>query len=290
MIKHNRILAAALVLALMTLACGFGSTQPVVKIKAGSIQGAEIQLPLPEPSASGVELELRFIAGKLSLAPGAAEGLASGTATFNAVELQPKTEVTGSSYRLYQGDPADKRIPNIEGDIQNEWDLQLANRPMSLYIDAGPYTGSFELGGLSLEKLTIAEIGSDLKAAFSQPNQVEMSTFTFSTGGSNVELKGLANANFEQMTFQSGAGNYTLSFDGELKRDATVKIDSGMGTVNIIIPKGVNARVTFDGGLTSVKVDAPWQQNGNVYSLSGSGPTISVLVTMGAGTLNLKTQ
>ncbi len=288
--QHHSILAAILILVLAAVACGFINKQPAVKIKAGALQGAEIRLPMPQASAAGIELELRFLAGKLNLRPGAVEALASGKATFNAVELQPKTEVTGSSYKVFQGDPANQGIPSIEGDIQNEWDLQLADRPMSLNINAGAYTGGFELGGLSLEKLTITEIGSDLKAAFSKPNRVKMSTFAFSTGGSNVELRGLGNANFEQMTFQSGAGNYTLSFDGELKRDATVKIDSGMSTVNIIVPKGINARVTFDGGLTAVQPDGPWQQNGNVYSLSGSGPTISVAVTMGAGTLNLKTE
>ncbi len=288
--KHHAIPTAVVMLALAAVACGFINKEPAMKIKAGALQGAEIRLPMPEASASGINLELRFIAGKLNLGPGAVEGLAVGKATFNAVELQPKTEVTGSSYKVYQGDPANQGIPNIEGNIQNEWDLQLADRPMSLNINAGAYSGSFELGGLSLERLTITEIGSDLRAAFSQPNRVEMSTFEFSTGGSNVELKGLANANFEQMNFQSGAGTYTLSFDGKLKRDATVKLGSGMSTVNIVIPKGVNAQVTFDGGLTSVKPDGPWQQNGSTYSLSGTGPTISITVTMGAGTLNLKTE
>jgi len=105
-----------------------------------------------------------------------------------------------------------------------------------------------------------------------------------------MELKGLANANFEQMTFNSGAGDYTLSFDGDLQRDASVMIETGASTVNIIVPKGVNAQVTFDGGLSSVKADGGWEQNGNVYTLSGSGPTITITVKMGVGTLNLKTE
>lgn len=288
--KRFQILAAALTWTLLALACGFGSEQPGVKIKAGAAQKADIRVSMPEPSATGVELTLQFIAGKLTLAPGATDGLASGTAIFNAVELEPKTEVSGSSYRLYQGDPAAKALPSIEGDIQNEWDLHLADRPMSLTINAGPYDGSFELGGLSLENLTISEVGSNLTAAFSRPNLVEMSTFAFSTGGSKVILSGLANANFERMTFSSGAGDYTLSFDGDLKRDAAVKIDSGMSTTSIIVPKGVNARVTFEGGLTSINPDGAWQQNGNVYTLAGGGPTISITVTMGAGTLNLNTR
>jgi hypothetical protein len=288
--KRHQILAVILVLALTTVACGFLNKQPVVQIKTGSAQKAEIQLPMPASSTEAVDLELRFLAGKLRVAPGATEGLVTGTASFNATELLPRTEVNGSSYMVYQGDPSNKGIPNIEGNILNEWDLQLADRPMNLTINAGPYSGGFELGGLSLQKLTVTELGSDAKVSFSTPNKTDMSAFAYSTGGSNLELKGLANANFENMTFQSGAGTYTLSFDGELQRGATVKVDSGMSTVNIVVPKGVNARVTFDGGLTSVLTDGPWQKSGNTYSLSGTGPAISITVTMGAGTLNLKTQ
>lgn len=117
-----------------------------------------------------------------------------------------------------------------------------------------------------------------------------MSSFTFSTGGSSMELKGLANANFERMNFSSGAGTYTLSFDGELQRDASVMIDTGASTVNIIVPEGVNARLTYEGGLSSVDAGAGWVKNGNIYTLSGSGPTITITTKIGVGILNLKTE
>jgi len=285
-----RILAAALVLALVAMACSININLPVTKIKTGPTQTVEIQVPMPAEPSTGVGLNLEFVAGELKLAPGASGSLASGTATFNAVDFEPKVEAAGSSYTLRSGDMKIEGIPNFKDDLKNEWDLQLANLPMSLTIQAGAYTGSFELGGLSLKKLAISEGGSDLTGSFSEPNHVEMSSFTFSTGGSKVKLKGLANANFEQMTFSSGAGDYILSFDGELQRDASVTIDSGLGTVNIIVPEGVNAQVTFEGGLTTINKAGGWGQNGDVYTLSGAGPIITITVKMGAGTLNLKTE
>jgi len=290
---RNRIITAALVLALVTLACGLSIKPPITQIKTGPSQTVDIQVLMPKETSTGVELNLEFVAGDLKLAPlttGARGSLVSGRATFNAPDFEPKVESSGSSATLRTGDMKIEGIPVFKDDLKNEWDLQLANTPMSLNIQAGAYSGSFELGGLSLEKLAISEGGSDLTAAFSEPNQVEMSSFTFSTGGSKVELKGLANANFAQMTFNSGAGDYTLSFDGDLQRDASVTIDSGVGTVTIIVPQGVNAQVTFDGGLSSVNADGGWKKNGTVYTLSGNGPTITIMVKMGAGTLNLKTE
>jgi hypothetical protein len=288
--NRNRILAAALALVLVTMACGVNVKSPVTKIKTGPTQIVDIQVPMPEEPSTGVELNLEFVAGDIKLSPGASGSLASGSATFNAADFEPKVVASGSSYTLRSGDMEIEGIPTFEDDLVNEWDLQLADTPMSLNIQAGAYKGNFELGGLSLEKLAISEGGSDLKGAFSAPNQVEMSSFTLSTGGSAMVLKGLANANFEQMTFKSGAGDYTLSFDGDLQRDANVSIDTGAATVNIIVPEGVNAQVTFDGGLSSVNADGGWVQNGNVYTLSGNGPTLTITVIMGMGTLNLKTE
>ena len=117
-----------------------------------------------------------------------------------------------------------------------------------------------------------------------------MSTFTYSTGGSSMVLKGLANANFEQMNFNAGAGDYTLSFDGDFQRDASVMVDAGVSAVKIIVPKGVNAQVSFEGGLSNVKAESGWEQNGDIYSHPGSGAILNITVKMGVGTLNLLTE
>jgi hypothetical protein len=291
--NRKHIFAAALILVMVATACGVKIKSPVTSIKTGPTQTVDIQVPMPAQPVTSVELNLEFVAGELKLTPGAAPGaggyLASGAATFNAVDFVPKVETAGASCTVRQGDLKIEGIPKFQDDFKNQWDLQLANTPMSLNIKAGAYTGNVELGGLSLEKLAISEVGSDVNFTFSAPNQVEMSSFTYGTGGSTIVLKGLANANFEQMTFNSGAGNYTLSFDGDLQRDAGVTIESGVSTVNIIVPKGVNARVSFDGGLSSVNANGGWEQNGDIYTLSGSGPTITISVKMGVGTLNLKT-
>lgn len=286
--NRNCIRAAALILILVSMACGI--KLPVTRIETGPTQTVDIQVPMPEEQSSGVEINLEFAAGELKLTPGASEYLLSGTATYNAVDLAPEVETTGSTYILRSGDEEIEGFPKPDDDLINDWDLQLANTPMSLKIQAGAYTGNLELGGLSLEKLSISEGGSSFMGAFSEPNKVEMSSFTYNTGASTSELKGLANANFEQMTFKSGAGSYTLSFDGDLQRDASVTIDAGVSTVTIIVPEGTAAQVSFEGGLSSVNAEGGWEKNADVYTHSGNGPTITIMVKMGVGTLNLETE
>jgi hypothetical protein len=288
--RINCLFIAALVLALVTMACGANINLPFTRIKTGPTQTVEIQVPLPVESSNSAELTLEIAAGELKLAPGASDYLASGTATFNAVEFKPIIDTSGSSYTLRQGDMRLEGIPNFPDDFQNEWDLQLANIPMSLNIKAGAYLGNAELGGLSIEKLSISDGGADFTGIFSEPNNVVMTSFSYTTGASRAELKGLANANFEQMSFKAGAGDYTLSFDGDLQRDAIVTIDSGVSVVNIIVPKGVNANVTFVDGLSTVTAFGGWEVNGDIYTLAGSGPTLTFTVKMGVGTINLTTE
>jgi hypothetical protein len=288
--KTGSILAAVLVVSLVASACGIAL--PVTKIQTGPRQTFDIQVPLPEDSSTCLELHLEFRTGELKLYPETAPSgyLVSGSMIYNAADFEPKVDSVGSAYTIRQGDVKIDSIPVNQKELENEWDLQLATMPLRLSINAGPYNGNFELGGLALKELAVSEAGSDVTCSFSTPNLVEMTSFSYETGGSNLVMKGLANANFAQMTFRAGAGDYTLSFDGDLQREASVTIDAGLGTLNIIVPEGVNAQVNFDGGLTSINLDSGWVQNGKVYTHPGSGPSISIIVKMGVGTLNLKAE
>jgi len=287
--NHKPIFIVILVLALVTMACGINIDLPQ-EVKTGPTQTDEISVPLPEDTQVVTDLTISFAGGDLELAPGAEEVLASGTATYNVADFRPEVTTTGNVVRIEQGDLNVRGIPNFKENVINDWSLKLADVPMDLRINAGAYTGSYELGGLSLQRLTIADGASDVDVTFSEPNQTEMRVFEYNTGASSVRLEGLANANIDTMTFRAGAGSYILDFSGELQRDMTVDIESGMSSITIIIPEGFSAQVEFDGGLSNVSAGGDWDKNGDSYTLAGSGPTIKILITMAAGNLELRTK
>ena len=70
---------------------------------------------------------------------------------------------------------------------------------MDLSIDAGAYDGNMELGGLALKSLTVKDGAASVNLSFSEPNLIEMSRLSYSTGASEVKLSGLANANFTHL-------------------------------------------------------------------------------------------
>ncbi len=279
----RKLIPVTLILALLGTACDLHISLPIT-ITPGPTVTDQISVPLPA-SSGPVDLTLAFGAGTLKLSPGAST-LVSGTATYNMPDFKPSVTADCSTVRVVQGNYKLIGIPDFSN-IKNEWVLQLGAVPMDLTIEAGAYKAEYEFGGLALTNLTVKDGASGVKLAFSTPNQAEMNMFRYETGASNVTLSGLANANFAMLKFNSGAGNYTLDFSGQLKRDASVSVETGVSNMTLVIPTGTPAQLTVEGGLSNVTVPEGWTKNGNVYSQSGSGPVLTIIVGIGAGNLTI---
>lgn len=286
---HKQLfLLPILALALTTLACGVKINVPVTNITTGETITEEININKPDKSAEITDLTINFGLGELNLAPGAETDLVSGVAIYNIKDLKPKISGEGNRIVLETGDLEINGIPKFNKSVKNEWNLDLGNMPMALNLNAGAYEGDLELGGLSIKSLIIMDGASDVSLKFSEPNQIEMTNFRYQTGASSVNLYGLANANFSQMDFKGGAGDYTLEFSGELLRDATVTINSGMSSLTVEVPDGTSARVFFDGGLSDIDIHGDWEKKGGKYTLSGGEPMLTININMAAGSLTLK--
>lgn len=287
--KKYTLFAIILILALMTIACGFSVNLPNIKtIKTGPTVTTDINVPAPD-TATTPKLEINFGAGELNIAPGAESGLVEGTATYNVAEYSPKVEQEGRTVRLQQGEGKFEGLPNFSNDLIMEWDLNLSDTPMELEINGGANQTRAELGGLSLVDVTINQGAADSEFTFSAANLVEMDTMQINAGAANVNLYGIGYANVtDNFIFKGGAGNYTLDFGGELQQDLYVTIEAGLGNLILVVPDGTSAELTLEGALTNVNTTGSWQRSGSMYSISGTGSTIYFDVTMGAGNLDLR--
>jgi len=276
----TKFILAFLALALTSLACGSDINLPKMPTPGPEITD-EITVAIPKTDE--VSLDLSFGAGKMILAPGAKK-LVEGTATYNYDAFKPEIIIDGGNAQVKMGNI--KSFPSFEK-LKNEWDFKLGDTPMDLTIESGAYDGTFEFGGLSLNNLTIKDGAANVELAFTDPNLVEMSTFHYETGASDVKMSGLANANFSIFDFSAGAGDYTLDFSGELQRDASIKISSGLSNIIIVVPDGVDAVVTVDSGASNVSAGSGWSKNGDVYTQKGEGPTLTFVIEIGAGNVTL---
>jgi len=277
---NYKIISIVLILALAALACGFSVSLPKAPTPGPDVTDT---ITVPVPDTATTHLSINFGAGELTLNPGA-QKLVEGTATYNTPDLKPEVVTDSNGIEIKQGNLTNIPYP---GNIKNTWDLKLGVARMDLAINAGAYTGTYELGGLSLTNLTIKDGASKVGLSFSQANPIEMTLFRYETGASTVKMSGLANANFSTMIFNSGAGDYTLDFSGTLQRDATITISSGLSNIILVIPQNVNANITTESGLANINAGPGWIQNGSQYTQNGSGPTLTFLIKTGAGNLTL---
>jgi len=277
---NMKYISAFLALALASIACGFNINIPQIPTPDPEVTD---EISVKTPKTDDVSLRLSFGAGDMNLAPGASQ-LVEGTATYNYAAFKPEVNIDEGNVQIQMGEITS--IPSFDK-LKNEWDLKLGDTPMDLTIESGAYSGIFEFGGLSLNNLTIKDGAANVELAFSDPNLVEMSTFRYETGASNVKMIGLANANFSIFDFSSGAGDYTLDFSGDLQRDATIKLSSGFSNIIIVVPENVDAVVTVDSGASNVSAGSGWSENGDVYKQKGEGPTLTFVIEIGAGNVTL---
>jgi hypothetical protein len=289
---QRKILAVLAAISLAALACNINLDLPNVNVggvETGPEQTVAIAEPAPEAGVEVVAVTLNMGAGQLNLTSGGS-GLLAGEIRYNVADWEPTITNTGDTLIIEQGDDDD--TINLPGgdDVINEWTLALGEVPMNLEVNAGAYEGNLALGGVPLRDLEINDGASSTTVTFDTPNPEEMDRLSYKTGASSVTLTGLANANFEDMNFDGGAGEFELDFSGDLQRDSAVHVTAGLGSVRIVVPAGTTTRVEVTGGLNDVNTQGSWTASGDVYETTGSGPTLTIEVDMGAGSLNLISQ
>lgn len=280
--KHS-IALVLIVLMLATLACSFNVNLPDLQSKTGPTEKFTVDQPIP--AGNGVkDVSIAMGAGTLNLS-GGANSLINGTVEYNVSQWKPILTEDGDKVTIKQENLDNLPVPR---NLVNDWTIQLnSSTPMDLHVAAGAYQGTLDLGGLRLQNLSIADGASQVTVNFNTPNPEVMGTLSYKTGASQVKLYGLANANFNDLEFESGAGNYTLDFTGTLQRDANVTVKSGVSQITLIVPTGMPAKVMIDGALNNINTEGSWTHNNNTYEVAGQGPTLTVNINMGVGNLNL---
>ena len=230
-------------------------------------------------------LRIHFGAGELTVDGGATD-LLEGTATYNLPILKPTVEIRDGSVTLSQGrewhPPAQSTGPII-----NQWVLKIGSQALDLQINAGAYNGRYDFGNTRLVNLAIADGACESTVDFSTPNATEMGVFSYKTGASNINILNLGNANTQKFIFESGAGNYTIDLAGNWETNAEINIHSGLSNITLAIPQGLNVNLTAESGLTNINIPDSWEQRGNDFSQKGSGPLVTIKVTMGMGNLQI---
>lgn len=275
------LIAVLLVLALSSFACSVSN----IEMKTVDTRIVEISEDLPADLGPS-ELVFNMTGGTFNLNPGGAQ-FVNGTIAYNVEQWEPRFTRSNNYYEIKQVNPWQiSGIPT--SDVMNEWDLTLTSLlPLDLTIEGGASENHFNLTGLQLTNLKITQGASETDLRFDTPNPQVLDTFSFTTGASSADLYGLGYANFNQMDFSSGAGDYTLDFTGALSHDASVNVKATISNITIIIPTGMRAVVINEGTVSNINTRGMWLLNDETYTTLDEGFTLTIHLDMAVGNVTL---
>lgn len=268
------------VVGLFSLACSM--TVPNNPPSIGEKQTMKISEPVPADKEVTTAV-IRMGAGKLNL-NGGSDQLIEGSVVYNVPALAPT--LTTGDHTLTISQVAELHA-SPGSDMINDWTLTLGKTPLDLSINAGAYEGKMDLGGVPLTRLTIRDGASKDVINFSKVNPEKMTLLSYFTGASDVQMLNLANANFDQMRFEGGAGNFKLDFSGTLQRNAHVEIIGGVNNIQISIPKGMPTKIDLSKSFSNIDTDGTWTIHHKVYETEGNGPMLTMDVQSGMANVQL---
>lgn len=278
------ILIPITILILVSLACSINISVP--RIDTGETETLTLNENFPDGNESG-DVTIEMGGGKLNISY-SSENWVTGTVQYNVPLWNPEVVRRSNSVKITQ--ETKERVGLPDDKVINNWNILIGNHPTNLLITAGAYQGELNLTGIPLTSLEVRDGASQADILFEDYNPIIMQDLIYKTGASQITIEGLGYANFEEMSFEGGAGAYTLDFLGPLQQDADVFINYGLGDVKLIIPSSTAAIISVEGGLNNIELSGTWNVDGTEYRNNGSGPLLSIQVKMGVGNLQLINQ
>jgi len=123
--------------------------------------------------------------------------------------------------------------------------------PISLDVELGAGRGDIDLSELQIQDLKISTGASSVEVKCDKPNEIVADDVGIESGVSKFTATDLCNTNFKKLKFSGGVGAYRLDFGGRLQHDADAKIEVGLGSVSVSVPKHVPTKLLYDASFFS---------------------------------------
>lgn len=221
--------------------CNFEGRAPVEMVATTQSQ--------PLEKEKSLEAAVRFDIGSLEITGGNQTGqLYSYDLEYDKAGFEPEVHYSaaseGTEGRLvFNLQSAHKAAIHRQGS-HNRARLSLNDSiPLSLKITAGVGDARLSLSGLKIAEIDFASGVGEAKLSAYEPNRIPCESIKLKNGVGRLEAVGLGNINFKDLEFEGGVGGASLDFTGEWKHDANIRIQVGVGGVNVRIPKEMGVKV-----------------------------------------------
>lgn len=280
----NVAMAGAL---LLFVGCRFENRLPIDMVSVNRTQ--------PVGQETGLDASVRFDIGSLEITGQRGDTLYSVDLDYdkasNRLEIRydpPNSRGAGRlSLDLHSSHPRGIRRERYNNKLRLAFDDSV---PLRLRVNAGVGDARLSLSDIRLSQLELESgVGTSKISAYNL-NPVVCESIRFKNGVGSMEAVGLGNLNFRRFEFEGGVGGASLDFTGEWKQDADIRIQVGIGGVNVRIPREIGVRVEAEKNLLSGLHLEGFSQRGSHYysgNYDSASVRISVRVETGIGGLRI---
>jgi hypothetical protein len=234
-------------------------------------------------SVSG-ESELRvtveYGAGTLHLASGQPGSLYRADLRYDRAVFSPRLEYDDQRLRVGMSNASNVRGRNIRG---GELDVLLSpDVPLDLVLQFGAADATLDLGGLRIRSLELQTGASRTVLSVPSLNAETMHTAEFHVGAARFEATGLGNLNAPALSVRGGVGDISLDFTGAWPADMTARVEMGLGSLNLRVPRGLGVQVNRGGALSSFDGQELMRRDNSYYSENFAEAERKLIVTLEA--------
>jgi hypothetical protein len=255
-------------------------------------QTATVQKWQPFANEEAFELDIEVPVGKLEIEAGSADKLYEYDLQYNENAFTPEVEFDrrGNTavlrFRLSGEGKSVRRVGKTRLNLRLN-----PNIPIALRGKTGVGESHIDLGGMKVRELDLRNGVGETRVSMLSPNRITCDRANIENGVGSLKMTGLGNLAFRQLTFQGGVGGSELDFSGDWREQGDIRIDVGVGGVQLRVPRSIGAEVqaskTFLSG-----VDLPqFDRRGDTYvsyNIDRVSRVIRLRIHAGIGGVELK--
>lgn len=213
-----------------------------------------------------IDVAVKYGAGRLRVRPATDGSLYRMQLTYDEDAFEPLAEYERGRLRL--GVESHGKDIHVGKDRSGgEMELDLATGvPMDLQLDFGAVRADVDLGGLALTDLHLRTGASESRVDVSSPNPAALERAKLEVGAADFVARRLGNLNASVIEVSAGIGEVSLELTGEWQRDTHVHVKMGLGSLELVFPRGVGVKLVKQTFLTSLDSEGLVKRGDAYYS------------------------
>jgi hypothetical protein len=235
---------ASLAVTLLLSACNVSERVPVEMV------GVDQSRPIGKETALQADIDIDV--GTLEIQGDSPSNLYSYNLEYDKGGYEPELRYDAGNSQLFLKLPSTHRGGIRSERNTNRLQLKLTEAiPLRLKVNMGVGEARLALSRLKVSRLDLEGGVGAARINTYDANPIICDEIRLRNGVGSLDAVGLGNLNFRVLDFEGGVGGANLDLSGAWKQDAEIRIQVGLGGMNLRVPRELGVRVTAEKHLLS---------------------------------------